>query len=222
MPRKRDSEMTGRILAIGDIHGCSDRLSLLLDRIRIDPLVDTPIFLGDYLDRGPDARGVIDTLLDLKKTCPNLICLQGNHESMFLNYYLRGQDEELFLCNSGRTTLDSYGLTLADARAGVGFPERHLDFLASLPLSHETDEYFFVHAGLRPGIPIARQHPEDLLWIRHEFIDSRWDFGKTIVFGHTPLSKPLIKRNRIGIDTGAVYGGALTCIELPSRTIHQA
>jgi serine/threonine protein phosphatase 1 len=213
--------MTDRILAIGDIHGCNRRLNLLLDRIRIDPLDDTLIFLGDYLDRGPDARGVINTLLDLKKTCPNLICLQGNHESMFLNYYLRGQDEELFLYNSGRSTLDSYGLTLADARAGIGFPERHLSFLVSLPFWHETEEFLFVHAGLRPRIPITDQSPEDLLWIRSEFIDAHWNFGKTIVFGHTPFYKPLIERNRIGIDTGAVYGGCLTCIEFPSRKIYQ-
>jgi serine/threonine protein phosphatase 1 len=213
--------MTGRILAIGDIHGCNHLLDRLLDRIGIDPREDTLIFLGDYLDRGPDARGVIDTLLDLKKSCPNLICLQGNHEAMFLNYYLRGQDEELFLFNSGGCTLDSYGLTLADMRAGIGFPEHHLSFLVSLPVCHETEEFFFVHAGLRPGIPIAQQSPEDLLWIRSEFVDTRWNFGKTVVFGHTPFPKPLIERNKIGIDTGAVYGGCLTCIELPSRRIYQ-
>jgi len=213
--------MTGRILAIGDIHGCNHRLGLLLDRIGIDPREDTLIFLGDYLDRGPDARGVIDTLLGLQQSCANLICLQGNHESMFLNYYLRGQDEELFLFNSGRSTLDAYGLTLADVRAGIGYPEHHLNFLLSLPLFYETEELFFVHAGLRPGIPIDRQSPEDLLWIRSEFIDARWNFGKTIVFGHTPFHEPLIEKHKIGIDTGAVYGGSLTCIEFPSRRIYQ-
>ena len=140
---------------------------------------------------------------------------------MFLNYYLRGQDEELFLFNSGRCTLDSYGITLTDARAGIGYPEHHLDFLVSLPLFHETEEFLFVHAGLRPGIPIAQQSPEDLLWIRSEFIDTRWNFGKTIVFGHTHLHEPLLKKKKIGIDTGAVYGGRLTCIELPARTIYQ-
>ncbi|MEW6334952.1 MAG: metallophosphoesterase family protein [Thermodesulfobacteriota bacterium] len=213
--------MTGRVLAIGDIHGCSDRLDLLLGRFGIDGAGDTLIFLGDYIDRGPDARGVIDRLLDLKQQCPNLVCLRGNHESMFLNYYLRGQDEELFLYNSGRTTLDSYGLSLADARAGRGFPTDHLNFLLSLPFCHEREEYVFVHAGLRPGIPIARQSPDDMLWIRSEFYDVYWDFGKTVVFGHTPFHEPLIESNKIGIDTGAVYGGRLTCIELPSRKIYQ-
>jgi serine/threonine protein phosphatase 1 len=213
--------MTGRILAIGDIHGCNGLLKRLLDRIHIDPLADAPILIGDYLDRGSEVREVIDTLLDLRERCPNLICLKGNHESMFLNYYLEGRDEELFLMNGGQNTLDSYGISLDEARGGKGFPEHHLRFLTSLPLSHETDEFYFVHAGLRPGIAIADQLPEDLLWIRHEFIDANWDFGRTVVFGHTPLAKPLIAKNKIGIDTGAVYGGRLTCIELPSRKITQ-
>lgn len=213
--------MTGRILAIGDIHGCNGLLKRLLDRIRIDPLADTLIFIGDYLDRGPEVREVIDTLLDLKETCSNLICLRGNHESMFLNYYIEGRDEELFLNNGGQSTLDSYGISLDEARVRKGFPENHLRFLTSLPLSHETDEYCFVHAGLRPGIALADQSSEDLLWIRYEFIDAGWDFGRTVVFGHTPLSKPLLEKNKIGIDTGAVYGGRLTCIELPSRRIYQ-
>jgi serine/threonine protein phosphatase 1 len=213
--------LTGRILAIGDIHGCNSLLKRLLDRIRIDPFTDTLVFIGDYLDRGPEVREVIGTLLDLKETCPNLICLRGNHESMFLDYYLEGWDEELFLENGGQNTLDSYGISRVDVRKGIGFPENHLRFLTSLPLSHEIDEYFFVHAGLRPGIALADQSSEDLLWIRHEFIDASWDFGRTIVFGHTPLSKPLLEKNKIGIDTGAVYGGRLTCVELPSRRITQ-
>ena len=214
--------MTKRILAIGDIHGCNSRLKQLISRIAFDPLADTLVFVGDYLDRGPDVRGVIETLLALKETGPNVIFLKGNHEAMFLNYYGEGRDEELFLYNSGMSTLDSYGISISEARKGNGFPASHLRFLTSLPLSHETDEYFFVHAGLRPGIPRSEQSPEDLLWIRDEFIESNWGFGRTVVFGHTPLPEPLIKKNKIGIDTGAVYGGRLTCIELPSRKIYQA
>lgn len=213
--------MKERLLAIGDIHGCNRKLKQLLDLIRVDPLGDTLVFIGDYIDRGPEVRGVIDTLRDLKEACRNVICLRGNHEDMFLNHYLEGQDEDLFLYNGGQSTLSSYGLTLADARAGTGFPENHLRFFTSLPLSYETQEYLFVHAGLRPGRPLAAQSPDDLLWIRREFIDSECDFGKTVVFGHTPLYEPLIEKNKIGIDTGAVYGGCLTCIELPSRKIYQ-
>jgi serine/threonine protein phosphatase 1 len=214
--------MTGRILAIGDVHGCSHRLRQLLDRIEIDPRTDVLVFVGDYLDRGPDARGTIDTLLDIKATCPNTVFLRGNHESMFLNYYTEGRDEALFLYNGGMCTLDSYGLPLAEARSGSGFPENHLRFLSALPLVYETERYLFVHAGVRPGIPLADQTPEDLLWIRHEFIESDEDFGRIVVFGHTPLPEPLIETNKIGIDTGAVYGGRLTCFELPSRIIHEA
>ena len=213
--------MNSRIFAIGDVHGCNQELKQLIDRIKPDPLTDTVVFVGDYLDRGPDIRGVIDTLLDLKKAFPHLICLRGNHEAMFLNYYLEGRDEELYFANGGEVTLLSYGLTPADARAGTGFPEDHLRFLTSLPFHHETGAHLFVHAGLRPGIPLSGQLPEDLLWIRDEFIDSDWDFGKTVVFGHTPFRKPLFQRNKIGIDTGLVYGGRLTCIELPSRTVIQ-
>ena len=214
--------MTGRLLAIGDIHGCNHKLQRLLARIDLDPYADTLVFIGDYIDRGPDVRGVIETIINLKETCKNVIFLRGNHEELFLNYYREGQDEELFFANGGGVTLSSYGLTVADARAGRGFPEDHLRFIASLPLSYETEAYFFVHAGLRPGIPVAGQSTEDLLWIRHEFIDLEYDFGKTVVFGHTALHEPLLEKNKIGIDTGAVYGGCLTCIELPSRKIHQA
>jgi serine/threonine protein phosphatase 1 len=214
--------MTGRILAIGDIHGCNRRLRQLLDQIEIDPHTDALVFVGDYLDRGPDVRGTIDTLLEIKETHPNTICLRGNHEAMFLDFYREGRGEALFLYNSGLSTLDSYGLTLAEARTGRGFPESHLRFLASLPHFYEKGEYLFVHAGVRPGILLAEQSPEDLLWIRHEFIESDEDFGRTVVFGHTSLPEPLIEKNKIGIDTGAVYGGRLTCIELPSRKIYQA
>jgi serine/threonine protein phosphatase 1 len=213
--------MTGRILAIGDIHGCNHLLERLIARIAFEPRADTLVFVGDYIDRGPDSRGVIDTLLGLKAACPNICCLKGNHEEMLLNYYLDGRGEQQFFINGGLVTLDSYGLTPADARAGRGLPESHLHFLRSLPLIHETEDYLFVHAGLRPKVPLTDQSPADLLWIRYEFIDSEADFGRTVVFGHTPLPTPLIEPNKIGIDTGAVYGGHLTCVDLPSRKIHQ-
>ncbi len=213
--------MTGRLLAIGDVHGCNSRLKRLLDRVAFDPAADTLVFVGDYLDRGPDIRGTIETLIALRESGPNVVCLRGNHEQMFLDYYIEGRGEELFLANGGLSTLDSYGLTIGQARQGTGFPEDHLRFLTSLPLFYERDGYLFVHGGLRPGVPRSEQSPEDLLWVRGTFIESDWDFGRTIVFGHTPFPEPLIEANKIGIDTGAVYGGRLTCIELPSRKIHQ-
>jgi serine/threonine protein phosphatase 1 len=214
--------MQRRILAIGDIHGCKDRLDALLARIAAEPRSDTLVFIGDYLDRGPDASGVIDTLLKLRETCPGTVFLKGNHEEMFLNLYCGGRDEALFLDNGGSTTLASYGLTPADARAGRGMPESHFEFIASLPLTYEAEGYLFVHAGIRPGVPLADQSPEDLLWIRYDFIESDDDFGQTVVFGHTPLREPLILHNKIGIDTGAVFGGPLTAIELPSLRIYQS
>lgn len=213
--------MSGRILAIGDIHGCRSRLEGLLERIRFDPAGDTLVFVGDYIDRGPDSRGVIDALLEMKASCPGLVCLKGNHEAMLLDFYLEGRGEQRFFWNGGLLTLDAYGITPADARAGRGLPESHVDFLRSLPLFYESGEYLFVHAGIRPGIPLAEQSPADLLWIRDEFIDSEEDFGRTIVFGHTPLPAPLLEPYKIGIDTGAVYDGRLTCVELPTRKIYQ-
>ncbi len=138
---------------------------------------------------------------------------------MLLNYYLDGRGEQQFFLNGGLATLDSYGISPADTRAGRGLPEDHLEIRCGLPLFHETEDYLFVHAGLRPGVHLADQSSEDLLWIRYEFMDSEVDFGRTVVFGHTPLRDPLIKPNKIGIDTGAVYGGRLTCIELHGRTI---
>ena len=213
--------MQGRILAIGDIHGCNDRLGQLLVRLGVEMQTDTLIFIGDYIDRGPDARGVIETLLQIRQASPKAVFLKGNHEELFLNFYCEGRDETLFLCNGGANTLASYGLTVAEARTGRGIPQSHLDFISSLRLTHEAEGYLFVHAGIRPGIPLVDQVPEDLLWIRYAFIESDEDFGRTVVFGHTPLREPLIEPNKIGIDTGAVYGGRLTAIELPSGEVHQ-
>lgn len=213
--------MTGRFLAIGDIHGCNRQLKALLALVAPDPHADTLVLIGDYLDRGPDVRDVLDTLIGLRETFPKTVCIRGNHEEMFLDYYLRGLGEELYMSNGGWSTLASYGLTLSDARSGRGVPESHIDFLSALPLYHETKDYLFVHAGLRPGIPFDEQSPEDMLWIRHEFIDSDYPFERIVVFGHTPLREPLIEKNKIGIDTGAVYGGRLTCMALPSLEVHQ-
>ena len=211
-----------KIFTIGDIHGCISKLRELMGRIEIDPQRDTLVFIGDYIDRGPDTKGVVDFILSLKNRVANMICLLGNHERMFLDY-LAGRDEELFLSNGGVSTLLSYGLSPAsrgrDVREKIA--EDHLRFFTSLHSYHETDDFIFVHAGLRPGIPLSRQDPDDMAWIRSDFINSSYDFGKTVVFGHTPLYEVYMDENKIGIDTGAVYGGRLTCIELPKRKLHQ-
>lgn len=214
----------GKIFAIGDIHGCLPKLKTLIPQIGMDSDTDTLVFIGDYIDRGPDSKGVVDFVLDLKKRMRTVICLKGNHEEMFLDYLCRGRDREVYLLNGGDTTIASYGYRETAAGMNINVPESHRDFFHSLILWYETDEYIFVHAGLRDRVPLEDQDAHDLLWVRYAFIRSSYDFGKTVVFGHTPVSHadPLFLPGRIGIDTGAVYGGPLTCVELPSRKIFQA
>jgi serine/threonine protein phosphatase 1 len=201
----------GRIFAVGDIHGCVDKLRTLLGMIKLDWDRDLMVFLGDYVDRGPDSRGVIELLLDLKKRhADRLIFLKGNHEWMFMQF-LKGEDHDFFLQNGGIETLESYSLE----KGKTDMPQSHLDFLDNLDLYFETQDYIFVHAGLRSNIPISEQSQEDLLWIRSPFLKSSYDWSKRVIFGHTPFSVPLIEANKVGIDTGAVYGGRLTCLILP-------
>jgi serine/threonine protein phosphatase 1 len=141
---------------------------------------------------------------------------------MFI-HYLAGVDKDLYLENGGTATIHSYGISLSDEpkKRKAKIPLEHRHFLESLLLHYETEDYIFVHAGMKPGLPLGDQTMHDLLWVRNEFIDAEDDFGKMVVFGHTPLSYPLIMPNKIGIDTGAVYGGKLTCVELPVVKIHQ-
>lgn len=197
-----------RIFAIGDIHGCLDKLLDLLNLIDWDPEDDTLVFIGDYIDRGPDSAGVIEHILGMRHWSDRIICLLGNHEQLLLDF-LAGQNTQTFLYNGGQATIESYG------GPDEGIPQSHYDFLESLAHYYETGDYIFVHAGLRDGILLEDQDPHDLLWIRDEFISSDYDHGKRVIFGHTPLREPLVQPNKIGIDTGAVFGGRLTCLELP-------
>ena len=208
---------TNRIFAIGDIHGCLWSLEKLLNILPVNWGKDLVIFLGDYIDRGPDPRGVIEKILELKKLYGGkIITLKGNHEWMF-ERFLKGIDIDVFLYNGGGMTLKSY----YNKEGYLEIPEEHLKFLRELKLYYETEDYIFVHAGLRPGKELKEQSEEDLLWIRESFYFSEYKFSKTIVFGHTPFPAPLILDDRIGIDTGCVYGGALTAIELPEKKIYQ-
>ncbi len=197
------------IYAIGDVHGCLDPLRRLMDQIH--PFEeDEVVFVGDYVDRGPDSKGVVDYLLTLQG---RYTFLMGNHERMFLDF-LQGKERFLFLYNGGEATLESYG--------GVGsIPAAHLAFLKRLLPYYETDHYLFVHGGIRPGIPLQDQDPMDLLWIREEFYAYPGRYPKTVVFGHTPMREVLIGEDRIGIDTACVYGNKLTCLVLPSREVIQ-
>ena len=206
-----------KIFAIGDIHGCLGKLERLISDIPADPEKDTLVFVGDYIDRSAGGKDVIDFILSLKNIYRNLICLCGNHESMLLRY-LERVDEEMYLANGGRMTLKAYGISRFDGprTRKAKIPAVHRHFFESLLPYYETEDYIFVHAGLMPGVPLAEQDIDDLQWIRYEFIDSGYDFGKRVIFGHTHFPEPLIHPNKIGIDTGAVYGGKLTCVELPA------
>ncbi len=208
------------IYAIGDIHGNLDLLERLMEKLRPDLERDQLVFMGDYIDRGPRPKGVVDYVLRLKNLAPagQVICLKGNHEAMLLNF-LGGRDLELFLFNGGLSTLRDYWGADWEAAAELVLPLDHQRFFEELRLYYETPDYLFVHGGLRPGVPLADQEEEDLLWIRGDFITCMEDFGKKVVFGHTPFHQPLRMPNKIGIDTGAAYGNRLTCLKLPAEEL---
>ncbi len=211
-----------RIFAVGDIHGCYTKLVDLMERIKIHNKKDILVFLGDYIDRGDQSREVVDYLVRLKKQRPNTVFLLGNHEQMLLEY-LNGEMVKPYLINGGQKTLNSYmgqkGVKAPQDPMAL-FPMEHLEFFNSLIPLFEFQDYIFVHAGLRCGIPIERQKPSDLLWIREDFYFSKGEFEKTIVFGHTPFPEPFVFNNKIGIDTGAVYGNKLTAVELSARKFY--
>ena len=203
-----------RLLAVGDIHGCREALRELLGRVAPTEH-DQLVFLGDYIDRGPDSTGVVEDLLALRERLPCTVFLRGNHEQMLLEV-LAGASPLNFLLNGGGQTIASY-------RKSSGWPPplKHRTFFASLLPLYSNGAFIFVHAGLRPGIPLAEQSPADLLWIREDFLAVEADWGKTIVFGHTPREQPLLTPDRIGLDTGCVYGGRLTCCDVLTRRVWQ-
>ena len=208
---------TEKTFVVGDIHGCLGMLTRLMEKIAWRPAEDNLIFLGDYVDRGVDPKGVVDAILELKQRSPRVQCLIGNHEELFLDF-LNGGDLNTFLINGGLSTSESYALDYRSNKPQI--PSEHLHFFQSLQPWIELQGYYFVHAGFRPAVDIQRQTIEDMLWIREPFISSDYDFGKPVIFGHTPFVEPLVKENRIGLDTGAVYGNKLTCLELPAMRFH--
>jgi serine/threonine protein phosphatase 1 len=207
-----------KIFIVGDIHGCLDVFNRLMDKIDWEPNKDRLIFLGDYIDRGKDSKGVVDYIIALTKCSAHVECLIGNHETNFLEY-LSGNDRGLFLMNGGWRTVESYqGNELKDFNSLV--PPDHMAFYGSLKTYIELEDYYIVHAGLRPHVALEEQTLEDMVWIREPFIYSDFNFGKRVIFGHTPFSEPLVMENKIGLDTGAVYGNRLTCLELPAIRFH--
>ena len=213
-----------RVYAIGDVHGCLDRLQAMHELIAED-LAARPteeavlVHLGDYVDRGPDSAGVVARLA-AGAPLPNVptVNLMGNHEHMMLAALATGETEttELWLANGGADSLQSWGVPRsAQPREWPSYlPMPHLMFLRDLAMRHEVGGYLFVHAGIRPGIPLDRQSRHDLMWIREPFLSWNESFGPVVVHGHTPRPEPVVRPNRIGIDTGAVMGGVLTCAVL--------
>ena len=209
-----------KIFAIGDIHGCYDRLKNLMEKIPVEFERDTLVFMGDYIDRGPKSIEVIDYLIQLKTRVPEVVFLKGNHEDMLINF-VNGTDRFTYLLNGGQKTLDGYLAKPVESEF-YPIPDDHLEFYTSLKLFHETEEFIFVHAGFRPQVPLDSQSATDMLWIRDKFLTTKYDFGKRVIFGHTPFRQPLVETNKIGIDTGAVYGNTLTCVELPDVVFYES
>jgi serine/threonine protein phosphatase 1 len=234
-------EIHQRTFAVGDVHG---QLAMLADLIsQLIPRAvegDTLLFVGDYIDRGPDSRGVVEQVLALREGAwPGpVVTLRGNHEDLMLDEERtrKQYDAGLWLENGGVETIRSYRceISRAEFRAGVGLsflPDAHRVFFGSLDLWYEDAHALYVHAGMRPGYLPDSSSERELLWIRDEFIYSSYEWGKPVVFGHTPQAVnnrriclasevqwgPLNRPEKIGIDTGVCYGGPLTAVMLPER-----
>jgi serine/threonine protein phosphatase 1 len=211
---------------VGDIHGCVEELASLLEALPFEPL-DRLIFLGDYVDRGPDSKGVVSYLIEWqRKEEQEVIFLKGNHEDMFLSYLgLAGKYGEMFLFNGGGATLASYGISPRKAspeEALSRMPRSHLDFLRALKTYYLTEPFLCVHAGIHPSKPLDQQSEEELLWIRDEFILNRHSLPYTVLFGHTPQQEVLFHLPyKIGLDTGLVYGNVLSCLEVREKVLYQ-
>jgi diadenosine tetraphosphatase ApaH/serine/threonine PP2A family protein phosphatase len=217
-----------RIYAIGDIHGCDAQLANLHEVIAEDLArrpVDQPVLLhiGDYVDRGADTAGVLRRLLTGSPiSSMRMVNLVGNHDETMLNALSGDRPAATdWLFAGGRAALESYGIDPDSPREAwpEHVPTEHLDFLRNLTLVHREGEYFFAHAGIRPGVPLERQVREDLLRMRQPFLYSEVKFGAVVVHGHSPVKEPVVRHNRIAIDTGAVFGGKMTCLVLEGETL---
>ena len=223
-----DFNESAPLYVIGDIHGRLDLLEPLIDAIHRDAGerggASLTVTVGDYIDRGPASRAVIDRLM-ANPFPGKYVALKGNHEAAMMNFLDDPESGEAWWRNGAPATLRSFGVPVADAcgplefaraadalRAALTPEERR--FLTSLRLSVSAGRYFICHAGVRPGVPLERQREQDLLWIREEFLDSNMDFGEIVVHGHTPVREPEVKANRINVDTGAIVYGRLTCVVL--------
>ena len=212
------------LYAIGDLHGCPEELDVLLAHIGTTAS-DTLVFLGDYVDRGPAVRPLVDRLIRLRDAGPSTVFLRGNHEDMFLSYLeLGGRYGEVYLANGGGPTLASYDIRggVVGSEAAAMVPSQHLRFLLELRYTYVDGPWLFVHAGVRPRVALERQSEEDLLWIRDDAFGRGHDLPYAVVFGHTPRREALIELpDRVGLDTGLVYGNKLSCLDVGGRRLLQ-
>ncbi len=240
--RKSDAHITRQmppeccLYAIGDVHGRSDLLANIIRQIQDDQsrLPENyrriVVYLGDYVDRGLDSRGVIDLILSDPLPGFETVFLKGNHEDSMLRFLDDPETGHHWLSIGGKATVMSYDVRvprdlpsskwLDHLWRGLSnnLPDKHLDFLKNLRMSYICGDYIFVHAGLRPNQSIDSQSPEDVLWIRDEFLGSSAEWGKLVVHGHTPMERPQVRNNRISIDTGAFASNTLTCLVLEGAT----
>jgi serine/threonine protein phosphatase 1 len=242
-PPKTASTGGRSVYAIGDVHGCSDLLANLLAEIRKDAegltTSDRPavVFVGDYVDRGPDSKGVVERVIELRREGRfEVRALKGNHEETLIAFLGDPAVGPAWADFGGLATLESYGVASPALKSDLGawarasealaasLPAEHLAFLTSLELTASYGDYLFVHAGVRPGTPLQAQREHDLLWIRDEFLRAKEPCAQTVVHGHTPEAEPFVGRHRIGIDTGAYATGVLTAVRLhgTERKIIQA
>lgn len=219
-----------RTFVIGDIHGCVDELSSLMRFLEEDQGLtegEALIFVGDYIDRGPASKEVIDFLIEFEQRTPSdVFFLKGNHEEMFLDWLAGTQSESgvSYLHNGGQECLESYGLSSEASPTEVcaQLPKKHRTFFEKLERYIVSEKHIFVHAGLNPLRPLSHQFDEDIFWIRSAFIENIHSFQKTIVFGHTPFDEVKFHLPyKIGIDTGLVYGNTLTALEIAGGDIYQ-
>jgi serine/threonine protein phosphatase 1 len=226
-PEHLGKPLRRKIFAVGDIHGCSSKLSTLLKSLPLDPDRDLVVFLGDYINRGPGSREVIEILIDLSQRVENAVFLMGNHEYAVLEYARTCDPEDLRLLRplGIEDTLKSYGELSIRALRDLSFlPESHRFFLEGLVPYFRTKNYLFTHAGVIPGESIENCSPDRLLNVRSIFLEyeETESHGPVVVFGHTPFETPFLTRRKIGIDTGAVYGNLLTAVELPAVRFYHA
>lgn len=222
-----------RLYAIGDVHGRLDLLAAMHRGIAAEISKERPadwrvVHLGDYVDRGPASKGVIDFLIEVRKRDPRYLMLAGNHDIGFLDFLDAPEPDGLFMRYGGIQTAQSYGVALPQGSAWFGrseaalrqghaalveaVPKTHVDFLRSLPFSLTFGDFFFCHAGIRPGVALEEQDTQDLMWIRDVFHNHPGLYPKIVVHGHTPVPEAEVMANRVNVDTLAWQSGNLTAL----------